>query len=61
MELCFRIPIISGITNTLNWIPNSKAQDSGLHKQKFPGPQILQLPYTREKEWNLNLPYWQNN
>ena len=32
-ELGFRIPIVSGI-------PDSKTQDSGFHKQKFPGFRI---------------------
>ena len=33
----FRIPIVSGIPDSLNCILDSKAQDSGFHKQKFPG------------------------
>ena len=30
------IPIFSGIPDSLSCIPDSKAQDSGFHKQKFP-------------------------
>ena len=37
MELRFWIPIrISGIPESLSYIPDSKAQDYGLHKQTFP-------------------------
>ena len=32
----FRIPIVSGIPDSLCCIPDSKTQDSGFHKQKFP-------------------------
>ena len=37
MELRFRISIVSGISVSFRCIPDSKAQDSGFHKQKFPG------------------------
>ena len=37
MELGFRIPIVSGIPDSLSCIPDSKAQDSGFHKPRFPG------------------------
>ena len=37
VELGFWIPIVSGIPETLSCIPDSKTQDSGFHKQKFPG------------------------
>ena len=33
----FWIPIFSRIPDSLCWIPDSKAQDSGFHKQKIPG------------------------
>ena len=33
MEPGFRIPIISRILDSLSWIPDSKAQDSGFHNQ----------------------------
>ena len=35
MELVFRIAIISVILVSFSWIPESKAQYSGFHKQKF--------------------------
>ena len=31
-----RTPIVSGIPDSMSCIPNSKAQVSGFHKQKFP-------------------------
>ena len=34
VELGFRLPIISGIPDSLSWNPDSKAQDSGFHRQK---------------------------
>ena len=37
VELGFRIPIVSGIPNSLNCSLDSKAQDSGFHRQKFLG------------------------
>ena len=36
-NLGFWIPIISGIPDSLSCVPDSKAQDSGFHKQKFLG------------------------
>ena len=36
MELGFQIPIVSGIPDSLCCFLDSKAQDSGLHKQIFP-------------------------
>ena len=36
VELGFWIRIVSGILDSYTCIPNSKAQDSGFHKQKFP-------------------------
>ena len=35
-ELGFWILIVSGISDTLSCVPDSKVQDSGFHKQKFP-------------------------
>ena len=35
-RLGFRIPIVSEILGSSNWIPDSKVQDSGFHKQQFP-------------------------
>ena len=37
VDLGFRILIVSGIPDSLSCIPDSKAQDSGFQKQKFPG------------------------
>ena len=34
VELGFRIPIVSGILDFLNFVPDSKSQDSGFHEQK---------------------------
>ena len=36
MELGFQIPIVSGIPDSLSCFLDSKANDSGLHKQIFP-------------------------
>ena len=36
VERGFWIPIVSGIPDSLSCIPDSKAQESGLHKQNFP-------------------------
>ena len=36
VKLGFWIPIVSGIPDSLSCIPDSKAQDFGFHKQKFP-------------------------
>ena len=42
MEFGFWILIVSGIPDSLDCIPNSKAQDSGFHWQNIPG-----FPYMR--------------
>ena len=34
-ELGVRIPIVSGVPDSLSWIPDSKAQDSGFHQKNF--------------------------
>ena len=36
VELGFHIPLVSRILNSLNLIPDSKAQGSGFHELKFP-------------------------
>ena len=36
VERGFRIPIVSGISDSCSCIPDSNAHDSGLHKRKFP-------------------------
>ena len=40
VELGFRIPIVTGILDSLSGIPESKAQDCGFHDKKFPGFRI---------------------
>ena len=42
VELGFRIAIVSWIPDSLSCFADSKAQDSGLHKQNFPRFQIPQ-------------------
>ena len=37
VELGFWIPIVNGNPDSLSCIPDSKTQDLGFHKQKFPG------------------------
>ena len=37
VELGFWIPILSRIPDSLSCIPESRVQDSGFHKQNFPG------------------------
>ena len=37
MKYGFWLSIVSGIPDSLSWIPYSKTQDSGFHKEKFPG------------------------
>ena len=36
LELGFRIPIVCGIADSLSWFPDSKTQNSVLHKRHFP-------------------------
>ena len=36
LELGFRIPVVCGIPDSLSWIPDSKTQNSVLHKRHFP-------------------------
>ena len=55
VERGFWIPIVSGIADSLSCIPDSKAQESGLHKQNFlrfriPQGKIFQIP-------ELKIPY----
>ena len=45
---------ISEIPDSLSWIPDSKAQDSGFLKKKFPGFQILQAKVSRILEITLH-------
>ena len=37
VDLGFRIPIVSGILDYYSCILDSKTQDSGFYRQKFPG------------------------
>ena len=41
VELEFCIPVVIGIPDSLSCIPDSKAQDSRFHRQKFPDSEIL--------------------
>ena len=41
VELEFWIPIVSGISDSLSCIPDSKVQDSRFHQQKFSDSEIL--------------------
>ena len=50
MELGFRIRIVSGIPDSYICIPDSKAQDSGFHKQKFPRFRIPNAKISRIPE-----------
>ena len=50
VEPGFWIPILSRIPDSLSCIPDSKARDSGLHKQNFPG-------FHRQKSPGLRNPY----
>ena len=40
LELGFRIPVVSGIPDSLICIADYKVQDSGFQKQKYPGCRI---------------------
>ena len=50
VELGFRIRIVSGIPDSYTCIPDSKAQDSGFHKQKFPRFRIPNAKISRIPE-----------
>ena len=50
VELGFQIPIVGGIPDSDSCIPDSKAQDSGFHKQKFPRFRILHAKISRIPE-----------
>ena len=53
MELGFQIPIISGISDSLRLIPDSKAEDSVFHKEKFSRLQIAQAKIPQISESRL--------
>ena len=50
VKLGFRIRIVSGILDSYTCIPDSKAQDSGFHKQKFPRFRIPNAKISRIPE-----------
>ena len=50
VELGFRIRIVSGIPDSYTCIPDSKAQDSGFHKQKSPRFRIPNAKISRIPE-----------
>ena len=45
MKFGFLIPIVSGIPDSLSCLPDSKAQDSGCHKQRFPAVSGVRIPF----------------
>ena len=49
VKLGFWIPIVSGIPDSLSCIPDSKDQDFGFHKQKFPRIPEFGFPYVARK------------
>ena len=51
--LRFWIPIVSGILDSLSYIPNSKVQNCGFHKQKIPGLRNLDSLKRGDRR-----PYW---
>ena len=53
VELGFRIRIVSGIPDSYTCIPDSKAQDSGFHKQKFPRFRIPNAIISRIPEYGF--------
>ena len=50
VELGFRIRIVSEIPDSYTCIPDSKAQDSGFHKQRFPRFRIPNAKISRIPE-----------
>ena len=48
-EIWIRIPIVSGIPDSLSCLPDSKAQDSGFHKQKFHAVSGIRIPFHEVK------------
>ena len=53
VKLRFWIPIVRGILDSLSYIPNSKVQDCGFHKQKIPGLRNLDSLKRGDRR-----PYW---
>ena len=50
VELGSQIPIVSGILDSYSCIPDSKAQDSGFHRQKISSFRILHAKISRIPE-----------
>ena len=73
VKIGFRIPIASGILDSLSWTTDSKAQESEFHKQTFPGSQIFHkhrflslwnvdyLEWDKLKEIKFNINWWINS
>ena len=51
VDLGFRIPIVIGIPDSYSCFPDSKAQDSGFYKQKFPFPDSTHKSYPVSLTW----------
>ena len=47
LELGFRIPVVTGISDSLTCIPDSKAQESGSHNSNFPDSKFQQPKISR--------------
>ena len=45
MEVCIVRIILEKIADSFSYILNSKAQDSGFHKQNFPGASLRIKPF----------------
>ena len=54
----FRIPIVSEIPDSLSCLPDSKAQDSGCHRQKFPAVSGIRIPFMGREQATLVGPGW---
>ena len=60
LKLGFRIPIVTGISDSLTCIPDSKAQESGSHNSNFPDskfqqPKIFRIPDSASKYFTDSL------
>ena len=60
LELRFRIPVVTGISDSLTCIPDSKAQESGSHNSNFPDskfqqPKIFLIPHSASKYFTDSL------
>jgi len=59
IDLGFRILIVSGIPDSLSCIPDSKAQDSGFQKQKFPGFSIQLQKFPEKRFFSARQTLWE--